>query len=54
MVINGLIGIEEASSMRNFLKEDQANISVFPIDVLQQGDAEVLAELRRFPNKTKR
>ncbi|KAL1196438.1 putative starch synthase 4, chloroplastic/amyloplastic [Cardamine amara subsp. amara] len=53
MVINGLIGIDEAYTMRKFVKEHQSNISVFPLDVLQQGDAEILAALRRFPNKTK-
>ncbi|KAJ4897168.1 hypothetical protein Rs2_23962 [Raphanus sativus] len=55
MVINGLIGTEEASSMRQLVREHEANISEFPLDVLQQGDdAQVLAELRRFPNKGKR
>ncbi|KAL9815546.1 putative starch synthase [Arabidopsis thaliana] len=54
MVINGLVNIEEASSMRKLVKEHEANISVFPLDVLQQGDAEILAELRRFTNKGKR
>lgn len=51
MVINGLIGVQEASSMRNLVRERQVNISEFPIHVLQQGDAEVLAELRRFQTK---
>lgn len=51
MVINGLICVEEASSMRNLVREHQVNISEFPIHVLQQGDAQVLAELRRFPTK---
>ncbi|CAF2088242.1 unnamed protein product, partial [Brassica napus] len=54
MVLNGLIGTEEASSMRQLVREHEANISEFPLDVLQQGDAQVLAELRRFPNKDKR
>ncbi|CAH8364084.1 unnamed protein product [Eruca vesicaria subsp. sativa] len=54
MVINGLIGIEEASSMRQRVREHEGNISEFPLDVLQQGDPQVLAELRRFPNKGKR
>ncbi|KFK28237.1 hypothetical protein AALP_AA8G490200 [Arabis alpina] len=54
MVINGLIGIEEASSMRKLVREHEVNISEFPLDVLQQGDAEVLAELRRFPTEGKR
>uniref|UniRef100_A0A1J3I870 starch synthase n=1 Tax=Noccaea caerulescens TaxID=107243 RepID=A0A1J3I870_NOCCA len=51
MVINGLIGVEEASSMINLVREHQVNISEFPLAVLQQGDAQVLAELRRFPTK---
>ncbi|CAA7034662.1 unnamed protein product [Microthlaspi erraticum] len=52
MVINGLTGVEEASSLRNMVREHQVNMSEFPIHVLQQGDdAEVLAELRRFPAK---
>lgn len=55
MVINGLIGTEEASSIRQLVREHEANISEFPLDVLQQGDdAQVLAELRRFPNRGKR
>ncbi|XP_010463488.1 PREDICTED: probable starch synthase 4, chloroplastic/amyloplastic isoform X2 [Camelina sativa] len=54
MVINGLVNIEEASSLRKLVKEHELNISEFPLDVLQQGDAEVLAELRRFPHKVKR
>ncbi|KAJ0242018.1 UDP-Glycosyltransferase superfamily protein [Hirschfeldia incana] len=54
MVINGLIGTEDASSMRQLVREHEANISEFPLDVLQQGDAQVLAELRRFPNRDKR
>ncbi|XP_010444581.1 PREDICTED: probable starch synthase 4, chloroplastic/amyloplastic isoform X1 [Camelina sativa] len=54
MVINGLVNIEEASSMRKLVKEHEVNISEFPFDVLQQGDAEVLAELRRFPHKVQR
>ncbi|CAH2043305.1 unnamed protein product, partial [Thlaspi arvense] len=54
MVINGLIGTEEASSMRNLVREHEVDISEFPLDVLQQGDAKVLAELRRVPNKGKR
>ncbi|KAH0892339.1 hypothetical protein HID58_054768 [Brassica napus] len=54
MVLNGLIGTEEASSMRQLVREHQANISEFPLDVLQQGDAQVLAELRQLPNRGKR
>ncbi|XP_006393996.2 probable starch synthase 4, chloroplastic/amyloplastic isoform X2 [Eutrema salsugineum] len=54
MVINGLIGIEEASSMRNLVREHEVNISEFPLDVMKQEDAEVLAEIRRFPTKGKR
>ncbi|XP_006280375.2 probable starch synthase 4, chloroplastic/amyloplastic [Capsella rubella] len=54
MVINGLMNIEEASSMRKLIKEHEVNISEFPLDVLQQGDAKILAELRRFPHKIKR
>lgn len=54
MVINGLMNIEEASSMRKLVKEHEVNISEFPLDVLQQGDAEILAELRRFLHKVKR
>ncbi|KAL0863181.1 hypothetical protein Bca101_042299 [Brassica carinata] len=54
MVINGLIGIKEGSSMRQLVREHEGNISEFPLDVLQQGDAKVLAELRQFPNKGKR
>lgn len=54
MVLNGLIGTEEASSMRQLVREHQANISEFPLDVLQQGDAQVLAELRQLPNRGKK
>ncbi|KAF8046668.1 hypothetical protein N665_3530s0001 [Sinapis alba] len=54
MVVNGLIGVEEASSMRQLVRQHEGNISEFPFDVLEQGDAQVLAELRRFPNKGKR
>ncbi|CAN8251505.1 unnamed protein product [Cochlearia groenlandica] len=54
MVINGLINIEEASSMRKLVRDHEVNISEFPLDVLQQGDAEVLAELRRFTAKGKK
>lgn len=54
LVLNGVIGSTEASELRRLFMDSRGNLSDDLYDIISKNDAEFLAELRRFFEKSRK